>query len=820
MIFLLSILSISSVAHAQIDFQTVVPIQTTTLGLIDIEFSNDGGKMFIVNTNNNDVIYQYVLDAPFDVRSTIFTHSFSVASQNINPRDVAFSDTGLEMFVVGIHNNIMYQYTLTTSYDISTSNFTRSFFVDSQETDLSTSMTFSDTGLEMFVTGMNTDDNNYIHQYTLAPPFNVSNPLPAGNFSVASKNTDPHNIVFSDTGLEMFVVGVHSDNVNQYTLTVPYDISTSDFVYSFSVAPQEIDPTSMAFSDTGLEMFVVGISNDNIYQYTLTVPYDISTSSFDPSLSFYDISASNFVDPFSVANQDIIPTGITFSDTGLEMFVIGTDNDNVNQYTLTAPYDPSASNFTRSFSVAPQEIDPRDIVFSDTGLEMFVVGVHNDNVNQYTLTVPYDISTSNFVYSLPVGSQETGITFSNDGRQMFVVGVHNDNVNQYTLTVPYDISTSNFIRSFSVTPQETGPTGIAFSDTGLEMFIVGISSDNVNQYTLTAPYDISTSNFVYSFSVAPQETGPTGIAFSDTGLEMFILGSIGDKIYQYTLTIPYNVSTAFFVPYIPKSVDSTLIPSQNVLPTSIAFSDTGFKMFVVDIVDSAIYQHTLTNPFDIFDPISIHSFSVASEESVPTSISFSDTGLEMFVIGAINDSVYQYTLTSPFNISNPILVGNFSVASYETSPQDIAFSNTGLDMFVIGTSNDSVYQYTLTSPFNISNPILVGNFSVASYETSPQDIAFSNTGLDMFVIGTSNDSVYQYTLTSPFNISNPILVGNFSVASYDDFSTGMEFSDTGLELFVVGATTRSVYQYTLTSPFEISPMLSTFIANETSNDIS
>ena len=80
-----------------------------------------------------------------------------------------------------------------------------------------------------------------------------------------------------------------------------------------------------------------------------------------------------------------------------------------------------------------------------------------------------------------------------------------DVVNEYTLTVAWDVSTASFVDSFSVASQETVPSGLAFSKSGDKMFIVGSNGDDVNEYTLTVPWDVSTASFVDSFSVNSQE---------------------------------------------------------------------------------------------------------------------------------------------------------------------------------------------------------------------------------------------------------------------------------------------------------------------------
>ncbi len=59
------------------------------------------------------------------------------------------------------------------------------------------------------------------------------------------------------------------------------------------------------------------------------------------------------------------------------------------------------------------------------------------------------------------------------------------------------------------------------------MFVVGNDGDDVNEYTLTAPFDVSTASFVDSFSVASQDSSPLGLAFSANGEKMFVVGNGG-----------------------------------------------------------------------------------------------------------------------------------------------------------------------------------------------------------------------------------------------------------------------------------------------------
>ena len=108
-------------------------------------------------------------------------------------------------------------------------------------------------------------------------------------------------------------------------------------------------------------------------------------------------------------------------------------------------------------------------------------------------------------------------------------------------------ATTSFVDSFSVALQENNPQGIAFNNDGTKMFVVGFDGDDVNEYTLSTGFDVSTASFVDSFSVAAQETIPQGIAFNNDGTKMFVIGFAGDDVNEYTLSTGFDVSTASFV---------------------------------------------------------------------------------------------------------------------------------------------------------------------------------------------------------------------------------------------------------------------------------
>ena len=152
------------------------------------------------------------------------------------------------------------------------------------------------------------------------------------------------------------------------------------------------------------------------------------------------------------------------------------------------------------------------------------------------------------------------MAFSSNGTKMFVVGNIGDDVNEYTLPTPFDVSTAFFVDAFSVASQETTLRGVAFSSNGTKMFVVGNDGRDVNEYTLPTPFDVSTASYAGDaerFSVASQETSPSGVAFSSDGAKMFVVGSNGDDVNEYTLSSVYPITV------IDPFVTTWNIPSDN-----------------------------------------------------------------------------------------------------------------------------------------------------------------------------------------------------------------------------------------------------------------
>tara|TARA_R110000796_G_scaffold195125_1_gene311649 strand:- start:756 stop:2165 length:1410 start_codon:yes stop_codon:yes gene_type:complete len=264
------------------------------------------------------------------------TVSFSVSSQEGTPRGLAFNSNGTKMYIIGNASDRVYQYTLSTGFDLSTASY------DSV------------------------------------------------SFSVSSQENSPQALAISTDGTKMYILGNTIDSVFQYTLSTAFDLSTASYSsVSFGVGGQDTVPTGLTFNPSGTKMYIVGVTTDNIYQYTLSTGFDLSTASWDGA--GYTIS---------VGSQDNTPTGLVFNATGTKLFISGTANNNIYQYTLTTGFDLSTASYSSvSFSIGSQSADPSDLTFSADGTKMYMMGSDNQTVFQYS-TSGYTSATINYPSSV------------------------------------------------------------------------------------------------------------------------------------------------------------------------------------------------------------------------------------------------------------------------------------------------------------------------------------------------------------------------------------------------------------------------------------
>ena len=243
--------------------------------------------------------------------------------------------------------------------------------------------------------------------------------------------------------------------------------------------------------------------------------------------------------------------------------------------------------------------------------------------------------------------------------------------------------------SFSVATQETSPTGLFIGSNGTKMYVNGSSGDDVNEYTLSTAWNITTATIVTAFSTAAQDTGPQDIFFKPDGLSMFVMGSTNDTVYQYTLSTAWDISTAS---YASKSFSVT---SQEATPNGLWFKPDGLVMYIVGTSSDTVYQYTLGTAWDVSTAsYASISYVISAQEGNATQVNLSADGTKMWIVGASGDDIWEYTLGTAWNVSTATPVNNLYIGFQETGPTGLFIDSTAANrVYLVGSATDTVYQY-------------------------------------------------------------------------------------------------------------------------------
>lgn len=279
------------------------------------------------------------------------------------------------------------------------------------------------------------------------------------------------------------------------TLTIPgYDFKLTNTSYSgksFNYSTQVNIPTGHFFSADGTKMYVicnakVSGNSGEIFQYTLSTAFDISTASY---------ASKTFV-------ADVNSIGLFIKPDGTKLYVIEDGGSNtVIEYDLSTAWDistASASGDTYDFSA--QFARGYSIWFKPDGTEMYLGDGTNHQARRYTLSTPWDITTATYTSGFnPTSDSEIdsfslfygGVFLNPEGTVMIMTsssGINDENIDvaKFELTTAWDITTAVYRNGYNLSSGINFATYFFENADGDQSFIVGSQSgpETVYQYDL------------------------------------------------------------------------------------------------------------------------------------------------------------------------------------------------------------------------------------------------------------------------------------------------------------------------------------------------
>lgn len=518
---------------------------------------------------------------PWDISAATFNgspvDSISTKPEDGTPSGVGFNNDGTKFYLGGDQGDDVNEYDLATAWDIATVSYVQNFDV-SAYAPAPSGPRFKSDGTKMYVCSRLTDD---VVEYNLSTAWDISTASFSYALDVFSQESEVRHVTFKPDGTYMYIVGNNADNVRRYDLSTAWDISTASIAQSKDVSAEDTAPVSVEFKSDGTKMFVLGQANDTIYEYALSTAWDITTASYS-SVSFN----VNAIDP--------TPVSMAFKSDGTALFLLGNYTDRVFKFDLSTAWDLSTASFTypttNYVSLAAQDNNIPSIVFKSDGTKALIIGQTADNILEYTLSTAWEISTASYVQAFSIAAQDTnpvGIDAKPDGTTVYIVGLTNDNVYQYSLSTAWDISTASFVQSFSVNAQSGVPRCLKFKDDGTKFYVSDENNHTLFEYSLSTAWDISTASYQQSFLDSTNSPSAARFGFKIDGTKMYLSNAdIPFNITEYDLSTAWDISTATYL--------QTWTPDRNFYSTAldIVFKPDGSKVYFTNS-SSIIWSYDL-----------------------------------------------------------------------------------------------------------------------------------------------------------------------------------------------------------------------------------
>ena len=364
----------------------------------------------------------------------------------------------------------------------------------------------------------------------------------------------------------------------------------------------------------------------------------------------------NALEATSVLNTVSIPTGTLQNGLGAPSLVGNAVNTSLNldYFGLGFKFKPDGTRLWHS---------------SPTSVSVFY---------QYNLSTAWDLSTAGTPSTTNLTYQRSikCFVFKSDGTKLYVIRDFSTNtIFEYNVATAWDItSTLTLVTSFNVMADL--PDGLLynlhFSSDGTKM--IGISSSNYAEYTLSTAWDISTATVAH--------TGYTGTAryysFTDDGTEAHYVS--GQDIYKATLSTAWDTTTL------------SVFTKQGSLPTTVVTPRTFYKK---DATTGFILDGSVASSFQELET------------------TYKEVTLNLSIANTFKVTLQSGTLINVTNLPPAGKVMAFSVEVTDTVGYSIGWDNNfkfEFDAYPLPATGTSVYAFLVTDNGTIYGRKVGGNF--------------------------------------------------------------------------------------------------------------
>ena len=258
--------------------------------------------------------------------------------------------------------------------------------------------------------------------------------------------------------------------------------------------------------------------------------------------------------------------------------------------------------------------------------------------------------------------------------------------------ISYQLSDMSYDSVSATVASSTLTAGLYFKNDGSKVYFLEVevspSSVKVREVDFSTNWDITTGTAGGLSSSFYSTTGyAKDLYIKPDGTKAYILGYGGsDAVHQLSFSTAWDPTTL--------SLDGVSVAVTSV-PFCFSFKPDGTKFYVGDNTANRIYQYSLSTAWDIstasYDFVSFSLSATDPKKYYPRGLDFSADGSSFLVFTNNDDSVHQYNMSTPWDVSTASIDTSLNVSAQVSDVGALRWNDDGTKFYLI---NDTVlFQY-------------------------------------------------------------------------------------------------------------------------------
>ena len=646
-------------------------------------------------------------------------------------------------------------------------------------------------------------------------------------FNTSAQDLNAHCCRWKSDGTSFYFMGNTGDDINQYNMSVAWDITTATFITSFSITANESNPKGLWFKNDGTRVYYTGDVSDRVWQRDLGTAWDVS-------------SISGTATSFLVSTQETIPSAVTLSDDGTKMYVTGTSGNDVNRYNLGTAWDVTTASYQSIWGNSTiLGTAHRDMGFDSTGEHFYIMQGSLQYIDRHKLNTPYVVAAA--------GTADAPL-FSYYGNTRQGVG--------YYMTFGTQLNVGGIVGKDSGDRLWVGSAGTSSSGSTREYWMANTWDFHWNSVT---PANLRLHNQVIHPSIysAAGTSGCWSLNMKSDGTALYWQSSADYSIWRIPLANAWDFSStlslgactivgpgnALYSPgclYVGNPGPGTASGVNGV--STPPFYSSGFNAKLAISPDASnIYLYSVNNTsmptvwqIDLGSAGNIETVTTITATNVypkywNDALTYADISVTPRALNVSNDGtvfwlqsdtgfITKFNATTPFVFDSVVKANIRSGEGYQvlgeradpgyiqTNPQIFDVSSDGQYMYVLDSTNAWAVTYFLSTPWLVNTASFVRTTSTLPQgPTTLTDFRIHPDGTSYYTVSTTQDNVMQRTgLTEAWNLDTYTSEANLRVNAQTTNPYGIAFKPDGTRLYVMNGTTiNPIYAYDLSTAWDV-----------------